>query len=168
MSGNIRPVTACVCGDHCFTATSHWGVALASPEDRELLEDFTWSLDWRPSVPPYARTWSGKFRGKPERLHRLVIEAALIDHANGNGLDNRRGNLRPAAPRENSANRRPTKGRELRGVYRQKGRRKFLVRVGRGAEGYVGWFDTEAEAAAAYDRAASAKFGKFARLNTEA
>ena len=103
-------------------------------------------------------------------LHRRVMNAPagmLVDHINGNGLDNRRGNLRLATPSQNVCNRVTTSASGYRGVEaipdRSKPWRACLYKGKKRTE--VGTFDTAEEAARAYDAAAAARYGAFAKLN---
>jgi hypothetical protein len=89
------------------------------------------------------------------------------DHHNGNGLDNRRANLRPATREENSRNSRkkrsPTSSR-FKGVRKHK--RRWYASIWVGGRGiHLGSFTDEREAAAAYDQAARYHFGEFACAN---
>jgi hypothetical protein len=100
------------------------------------------------------------------RLHRLIMGAKrgeLVDHINGDTLDNRRSNLRFATKAENSRNAR-IKG----GSSRFKGVSfngwAAHIRVD-GKLKHLGRFATEEEAARAYNEAAIRHFGEFARLN---
>ena len=87
-----------------------------------------------------------------------------IDHRNGISVDNRWSNLRPATYSQNAQNSR-TRRALPKGVY--KNGRRFGARIGlNGQSTHLGMFNTVAEAAAAYDAAALAAFGEFARPNT--
>lgn len=103
------------------------------------------------------------------RLHNLLVGTKLVDHADGNGLNNRRTNLRPCTFAQNQANQRKQAGTKSRykGVRPPgNGRPRWGCEIEhRGQRYYVGTFDTEVEAALAYDRKALELFGEFARLN---
>lgn len=82
-------------------------------------------------------------------MHRQILGLqgaegdTVVDHISGDGLDNRRGNLRATSYSQNNLNQQSSRGRTgLRGVYLQGGR--FMVRV---AGEYVGMFESELEAA---------------------
>ena len=107
-------------------------------------------------------------------LHRFLMEAKpgeFVDHANGDTLDNRRSNLRICTKRQNQQNSRkrrtyggrPTKNR-LKGAHPTKqGRWSARIRD-RGVYHYLGTFDTEEDAHAAYCAAAVRLHGEFARV----
>jgi len=104
--------------------------------------------------------------GRLVLMHRQIMnppQGKLVDHTNGNGLDNRRGDLRICTARENSHNRRPHAGKtssKFIGVVRH--RHKWMARAG---GEYLGVFDDEAEAARARDRKARELYGEHAWLN---
>lgn len=109
---------------------------------------------------------NGKFKTKT--LHRFVMEFPdkHVDHRNGNGLDNRRSNLRLATKAQNAQNSR-LKTHKFKGVTFNKQNGKFLARIGvNGKNKSLGHFKTAKEAAIAYNKAAAQIFGEFARLNT--
>ena len=75
---------------------------LVSEQDFLLVSSFggTWSVDNR----GYVRRTINK---KLDLMHRLIMEPAegmIVDHINGNTLDNRRENLRVLKPSENQQN----------------------------------------------------------------
>ena len=85
-----------------------------------------------------------------------------IDHRDGDRSNNRLDNLRPASRAENNRNRKPT-GRYLKGVGRTTSGR-FQARIKAPHYLYLGTFDTELEAHAAYAAAAHHHFGEFANV----
>ncbi|MCQ8279892.1 HNH endonuclease [Acetobacteraceae bacterium KSS8] len=109
-----------------------------------------------------------KIGGKTTYLHRMIMSApkgVVVDHVNGNGLDNRRANLRFATSSQNAANTKPNCNPLLfRGVVANKDSFSARIQVN-GKRIFDGVFLTVEEAAAAYDRLAIAHFGEFAVLN---
>lgn len=107
------------------------------------------------------------------RMHCQILGVKGIDHANGDGLDNRRSNLRPATQGQNTANARkrshhgglPTSSR-FKGVSWHRPTQKWSASICRdGRSRHLGLYRTEVEAARAYNDAARELFGAFARLN---
>ncbi len=104
-------------------------------------------------------------------IHRLIMNAQdgqLVDHKDGNGLNNRRSNLRFCTHVENGRNARVPKGTiELKGVKRAETAGKFIAKItlSPGDQKYLGTFGTALEAALAYDAAAAEHFGEFAATN---
>lgn len=98
-------------------------------------------------------------------MHYKKPAETRIDHANGNGLDNRIANLRKATQAENCQNRRTRSDNQtgIKGVQlRPNGKwRARIFLEGRSVN--LGHFATAKEAHAAYTREARARFGKFAR-----
>lgn len=89
------------------------------------------------------------------------------DHINGNGLDNRRANLRAASYSQNLANSpKRSKKNRYKGVRFMKSVNKWVVKLGfQGTEKYGGVFESEKEAALAYNKLAKKYYGEFAVLN---
>jgi hypothetical protein len=102
-------------------------------------------------------------------LHRLIMDAPeglVVDHINGDTLDNRRANLRVTTQGNNAKNRRANLSNPgYKGVHRHKDG-GWVAKIGSGpAREYLGYFATAEEAARAYNEAAKRLHGEFARLN---
>lgn len=97
-----------------------------------------------------------------------VLPNILIDHRNGNGLDNQKCNLRISTRTQNSQNQRKiSKGTsKYKGVSWSKQKRKWRARiVYNSQEISLGLFNDEIEAARIYDAKAKELFGEFAKTN---
>lgn len=104
-------------------------------------------------------------------MHRMLLgvtdHRVEIDHIDGDGLNNRRANLRTATRAQNARNMMKSRGRSrFKGVDFHKLTNKWRARiVVNYVERFIGLFGAEEAAARAYDQAARKAFGKFARLN---
>jgi len=138
-------------------------VALVDDADFEAVSRVKW-YPHKVSGHIYAR---GKVDGKSQYLHRTLLNPAqqmVVDHINGNTLDNRRVNLRAATRAENARNCGAYKGRPFKGVFPQVGGYMARIVVDRKPI-YLGYFKDIEDAARAYDAAAIKEFGEFAWLN---
>lgn len=113
-------------------------------------------------------------RSRAFRLHRVIaavfvgdVTGLHVDHENRRRGDNRARNLRICAPAENNANRRTQRGAApYRGVSLDAGSGRWRAYISDGGRTRaLGRFRDPEEAARAYDRAATARFGAFATLN---
>lgn len=108
--------------------------------------------------------------GKTVYLHRLIMNAPkgiVVDHINGDTLDNRKPNLRLCSHKENIRNQRthPDKWQKYRGVDFMKAKNKFRARItSDGNEHHLGVFDTAEEAFTAYRAASKKIFGNFSNV----
>lgn len=112
------------------------------------------------------------------KMHRLILGLSdskiVVDHRDMDGLNNQRSNIRPANTSENNSNTKSYKNSssKYKGVTKRTyfiNGAKYVYYVARIRKNYklfyVGHFKNEAEAAAAYNKAAIKIHGEFARIN---
>lgn len=148
-------------------------VALVDDDLLEELSHYSWRVSRRAQKSErysVVRTdWSRRPTPRIVSLHRQVIQACpgqIVDHINRDPLDNRRENLRVVTVAQNAMNRSKsvTAASRYLGVYRFKAR--WVAKIGSGGKLlHLGLFDSEIEAAQAFDLAAKALRGEFAALN---
>lgn len=109
---------------------------------------------------------------RPRYLHRVILAApkgVMVDHINHDALDNRRANLRLATASQNNCNARKRRGfcsSAYKGVGWSKDEERWQASIRlNGKSRFLGYYDSEADAAAAYNVAASKIHGAFACLN---
>jgi len=137
-------------------------VALVDDADYDALMVRSWCYD-----KGYA--WA-KIDGRKQSMHRFLMDAKQgidVDHINGNGCDNRRCNIRLATRSENNINRhRPSRrsktSSQFNGVRWHPRDKKWYAALGKQ---HLGCFNSEVEAAKAYDLAVKTQYGRFANLN---
>jgi hypothetical protein len=148
--------------------------AVVDAGDFERVAALAWSPKRGNSGVWYAQaTIPGSGRGSQKRIlmHRMILDFPLfdVDHRDRNGLNNCRHNLRPTSQSTNQANK--TRGRRCRrsqfkGVSFVAASCRWRAQIScNGNRRHLGVFDTERDAAVAYDIAALELFGEFACLN---
>lgn len=142
-------------------------IVIVDAEDYEWLNQYRWWFAKRRSTE-YAQCRITDSSGKKKiiLMHRMLMNTPLgldTDHINGNGLDNRKSNLRPSTHRENMRNRRKATG--YKGVYYRQDRGVYYAHIKLDRRKVLGHFTSEVSAACAYDYAAKEHFGEFACLN---
>ncbi len=144
-------------------------VAIVDDDDYEWLMQRAWRANSSNSSSRYYAQCH--INGKTAMMHRLICNAgeySQVDHINGNGLDNRRDNLRLCDASQNQHNRGKQKNNTsgYKGVYKERGKFHVMIRSN-GTKIHIGRFADPIEAARAYDEAAKKYHGEFARLNFE-
>jgi hypothetical protein len=161
--------------------------ALVDDIDNDLTQ-FNWSAHMAEPTLWYA--YRGVYNPsnkqiKGHKMHRYILERILgrsllksefTDHINGNGLDNRRDNIRLATRGQNTANRikcktgrngaKPTS--QFKGVswHMWKGCGRWVAHIQTDHKRIrLGYFLNEIDAAKAYDAAALKHFKEFANIN---
>lgn len=148
--------------------------AIIDDDDFERVSKIKWR--WiRPSKKSNLIYAIGAVDNKIVWMHQMIAgdgSAGEIDHKNGDGLDNRRNNLRPATHQQNTFNQkiqtRPGKSSKYKGVclFKNLKYKKWNARIKLGGIQYsLGYFATQEDAALAYDKKAKELFGEFARTN---
>lgn len=167
-SRQIRPIR--VEGNIAYVPLTRGYEAVIDIADVPLVEGFNWS------AMPGRRTMYGYRKVRtPEqksiRLHCAILGFAWggeIDHVDGDGLNNRRSNLRPATRSQNQHNAgvRADNASGFKGVWWSEWRKKWRagIRVNHKAH-HLGYYDTAAEAAAAYAAASIRLHGEFGRVS---
>ena len=147
--------------------------ALVDDEDFERVNKFRWCMDIQHGIYYAVRTVRDNTgRCSQEIMHRKIMNCEtekIIDHIDGNGLNNQKSNLRFCTNQQNQMNRKPNEKSESRfkGVvfdHNNNNKCRALIR-NNGKLKSIGYFKNEIDAAKAYDKAAKECFGEFARLN---
>lgn len=157
---------------------------LVDDDAHTLLSRHTWYIMFSGvNKKPYAfaEIWS-KTQGKRMLyMHQMVTGSyGQTDHENGNTLDNQFLNLRPCTYQENGWNKGKSKKANCTSQYKGvsyrplKGKPRWLAMIKHVEAGkhkstgkmiYIGYYDTDREAAIAYDQKAIELRGKFAWTN---
>jgi hypothetical protein len=151
-------------------------VAFVDDEDFEFINQWKWQAKSPKNSHCFYATrgvWNkDKKRMDEVSMHRVILKLLgskmEVDHADRNGLNNQRNNLRIATRSENSANigcRKNSTSKYL-GVSLRKSNGKWRAEIRKNGKGYrLGEFINEIDAALAYNEAAKTHHGQFANLN---
>lgn len=148
--------------------------ALVDSEDFNKLSQYKWWADYNTHTKSYyAKGYIGIRNGKQiiKRMHRVIMNAPnklQVDHINHNTLDNRKQNLRLCTNAENQCNQ---KGYEnttskYKGVCWHKRDKVWTAQIQRNKKQvHLGYFDSEIQAAKAYNKKAKELFGEYTLSN---
>jgi hypothetical protein len=143
--------------------------ALVDDADYEWLSQWKWYASEKPNGKCYARRDDKQLK-RAVAMHRVITNAPDgmdVDHANTDGLDNRRCNLRVCNRSQNEANNevRTNNTTGYKGVGRKINANYTATITINRKKIHLGSFITPEEAARAYDNKAIEIYGDFARLN---
>ena len=142
--------------------------AIVDDEDFERVNQFKWYA--HKNCNTYYADRSVNDNLSSVSMHRFILDTPTdmqTDHINGDGLDNRRANLRICTHAENQRNRSRQSINTVgfKGVYPDRAGRVRALIMRDGKQIYLGSFLDPISAAHAYDSAAQKYHGDFAQLN---
>jgi len=138
-------------------------VAIVDDIDFELLSRYKWHVSYNKGL------WYAKTGKRGPLMHRLLMSPAngfIVDHVDGNGLNNVRSNLRVCTQAQNSRNRKIHKNSKSRvkGVTWREDRQKWRVRIGLDYRSIgLGHYNSKEEAVEAYKNGCQQYHKEFAR-----
>lgn len=161
-----------VVGDIAMIELSSGDVAIIDADKIDLISTKKW-YRLQGSNTKYAVSNERGQGGKVTMfyLHRVLMDCPsnmVVDHINGDGLDNRSCNLRLATRSQNNMNRRVGLGGKtgIRGVLYSEERKVYYARIKvKGKNIYLGTFVTAEEAAKAYADASAKYHGEYGRTH---
>lgn len=137
-------------------------------DDYERVSKLNWISHWLPEMKRFRAVC--RMRDEVLYLHRFILglnrgDPRVIDHVNGDPLDNRKANLRICYRAENGMNRGKTKRNTTgyKGVRLNRPGQWIAQIAAHGTHHYLGSFSSPEEAHAAYCEAAKIYHGEFAR-----
>ena len=143
-------------------------VAIVDDEDFDRVSMVTWSV----SPKGYVRAHRpGKNDGRIMLMHNFIMGTPYghhTDHRDHDKLNNRKQNLRVCTPTQNHGNmvKRTGTSSKFKGVTWWKRDKRWKAQASSSGKHYnLGYFDSETDAAKAYDKKAKELFGEFAKLN---
>lgn len=148
-------------------------VVLVDYEDFEIFQTTQVRiLDGSCSTPYLYIVGYEKGKHKYETFHRVIMKTPakfVVDHINGNTLDNRKINLRNCTLSQNAHNSRKlikNASSKYKGVSKHSGGKNWICAIqAKGCERERYYFKTEIEAAEKYNERALVLHGEFACLN---
>jgi len=145
--------------------------AIVDADCPEWIKNKKWCVTRTNDCTKFYAIASVREKGKRKTLllHRALLNAQkgqIIDHINGDPLDNRLCHLRFCNVSQNGANSKPKKDKKFKGIYFRKDRNRWMARIVVNYKKiYIGEYESEETAAAAYDVAARIVFKEFCKPN---
>jgi hypothetical protein len=165
----VRPIR--VEGDVAYVPLTQGYEAIIDAEDVPLVEGYNWCILGGSRVSKYAQRRAKNLIPAILLMHRVIMGVngpeLHIDHINGNGLDNRKSNLRVVSRSQNMWNsRKPcTNSSGYKGVCMDKEKGKWVSHIKKhNKQMHLGYFNTPEEAYEAYCKAAKELHGDFHNL----
>lgn len=152
--------------------------AIIDSDDYERVSQFKWSARkvrgrFYAGTGLYLGKIKDKYVTKTIHMHQFILNIAgidskkiQVDHINGDGLDNRKSNLRIVTPSQNRRNLQKLKSNNTsgyRGVTKNKKSGLYRARIVNlhGCREHLGYFSNAEQAAVAFDMAAVKFYGQY-------
>jgi hypothetical protein len=167
MTGPIRPIR--IEGDVAYVTLTQGYEAIIDAADVLLVEGFNWSAHVNGHTVYGIRSKRNGTKNISILLHRAIMgdpNGMEIDHEDGDGLNNRKANLRMATRAENARNRRKNQNNTsgVKSVDWDPVRKKWRARIKvDGKIHYLGRYETIEMAKTAYVAASEKMHGEFGR-----
>lgn len=162
-----RPIR--IDGNVAYITLTNGHTAIIDAADAPLVDGFNWFSRGDGNTTYALRNENTGTKRRTLYLHRLLMsdpDGAQVDHVNGDGLDNRRSNLRLASAQQNVFNQRLSRKNTsgLKGVSRVKATGKWCAKITlNGKSKHLGYYATVELAHAAYVHASLTMHGVFGR-----
>lgn len=151
-------------GETAYVSLTRGFESSIDASDVPLVAGYHWSVQIGARGHAYAYRIEG---GKHIAMHRVIAGAGkgqMVDHIDGDGLNNQRSNIRLCNMTQNMANKAVERRNKLglKGV--SQSYKKYRAKINNAGHGiYLGTYATPEEAAAAYKGAARVLWGDFAK-----
>ena len=143
-------------------------------EDAERVQAHSWWVSSSPETDGRVLCFTTTINKKKVKLHRFIMGAPpgqVVDHWDGNRLNNKKSNLRACSISQNSKNVKMSTHNKsgYRGVSWSKEVKKWRATISLECKQlHLGYFDSAEEASAAYEEAADLYYGDNRRLEETA
>jgi len=153
---------------------SKYGIfeVLIDDEDFERVNQYNWFINKNGKTFYVVRNVKTNGKKTKQPLHRFILymtdSKILVDHIDGNGLNNCKDNLRTATHSQNSMNRGADRDNTtgFKGVFWHKRDKKFMAQITFNRKQiFLGYFSTAEEASTVYEAKAKELFGEFYKNN---
>lgn len=126
-------------------------VAVVDDEDYEWLNSFRWHASWSGNRFYVCRRVTENKKSRIVYMHRFImsdVDGMVVDHSDGDSLNNTRANLRHVTRSKNNVNCiKKSKSNNFKGVTFRKSLNKWIAQCHDGkTTKYLGMFTTEQEA----------------------
>lgn len=158
-------------GDIAFIPLTNGYEAIIDSADVPLVNKWNWSAKVEEHTVYARRGISIKGKHHTIKLHRMILsvpDGIEVDHKDGNGLNNRRSNLRTATRSQNMCNKSIQRNCKsgVKGVCWEKNRNRWKAEIRfEGKKKYLGSFASKEEACAAYAEASKAIHGEYGKVD---